>query len=56
MKKKIFVLLMLSLCFILSFAIIRNYVNAIDRDTVEKITKTTNFQNSLTISALKTTK
>lgn len=40
MKKKIFVLLMLSLCFILSFAIIRNYVNAIDRDTVEK-----NYQN-----------
>lgn len=40
MKKKIFVLLMLSVCFILSFAIIRNYVNAIDRDEVEK-----NYQN-----------
>lgn len=40
MKKKSFILLMLSICFILSFAIIQHYVKAIDRDTVEK-----NYQN-----------
>lgn len=40
MKKKSFILLMLSVCFILSFAIIQHYVKAIDRDAVEK-----NYQN-----------